>query len=87
MAPNFPLMTASDAASLAGVRPGTIRKWRHLGYITPAAGAASRYPLYDVGTVLATCGRRGCTRKLCAAAAAEHDLEDVLLRGMLVNAA
>lgn len=86
MALDFPLMTASDAASLAGVRPGTIRNWRYLGYITPVGGSA-RYPLYDIGTVLATCGRRGCTRDLCTAAAAEGDLEDVVLRGMLVNAA
>ena len=87
MAPNFPLMTASDVASLAGVRPGTIRQWRHRGYITPTGGGTGRFPLYDVGAVLATCGRRGCIRELCAAAAANVDLEDVLLRGMLVNAA
>lgn len=86
MASNFPLMTASDAASLAGVRPGTIRKWRHLGYIAPVGGSA-RYPLYDTGAVLATCGRRGCTRQLCATAAVEGDLQDVFVNAMLVNAA
>jgi hypothetical protein len=86
MAMDFPLMTASDVASLAGVRPGTIRQWRHRGYITPVGGS-DRYPLYDTGAVLATCGRRGCTRQLCATAAAQGDLQDVFVNAMLVNAA
>lgn len=74
-------LAESDVCHLCG-HPGA----DVVDHVTPVGGSA-RYPLYDIGTVLATCGRRGCTRDLCTAAAAEGDLEDVVLRGMLVNAA
>lgn len=86
MAMDFPQMTAADVAALAGVRPGTIRQWRHRGYITPVGGS-DRFPLYDTGAVLATCARRGCTRQLCITAAAEGDTQSNFIHALFADAA
>ena len=36
----------ADAAKAAGVQPGTIRKWRHLGYLAPQGLDERGYPLH-----------------------------------------
>lgn len=51
------LMTAREVAELVGVRPVTIRAWRHRGYITPRAmGEHGGRFWYDVEEVVA-CAR------------------------------
>ncbi|MEU2149286.1 hypothetical protein ABZ741_33940 [Streptomyces globisporus] len=90
MAPHLTPMSVRDVASQAGVQPGTIRQWRFRGYITPIGGTP-RFPLFDTAAVLAVCGRHGCTRPLCTAAAAEGDARRNVITAMFnpstVNAA
>lgn len=47
-----PQLLPTDLAALAaGVKPGTIRNWRHLGILEPAGGSG-RKPLFNLADVI-----------------------------------
>lgn len=45
------LLTAELAALATGVKPGTIRQWRHLGLLAPTSGTPRR-PLYNLNDLM-----------------------------------
>jgi hypothetical protein len=46
-------LTTPEAAAAVGVQPGTIRKWRHLGYLAPQGLDERGYPLHTREAVVA----------------------------------
>jgi hypothetical protein len=45
------LLSTSDAARAAGVRPVTIRQWRHQGYLAPQGLDERGYPMHSLEAV------------------------------------
>jgi DNA-binding transcriptional MerR regulator len=64
------LLPAELAALAVGVKPGTLRVWRHRGHLKPAGGTERRplYALEDLHAAKrAASGRHGNTRQNMAA--------------------
>lgn len=66
MARYFPPLTVPLAAALVGVQPGTIRQWRHRGYLKPVGGTA-RHPLYAAADVIRVAEERAKSHVSAAA--------------------
>ena len=47
------LLTTTESAALAGVRPVTVRRWRMLGYLAPQGLDERGYPLHSPEAVRA----------------------------------